>query len=749
MMDGNHRSNQDPSTGKQPHLSGDDDTVVTPTRGEQAKKTNNVLFTEKTLRFRFPPMTDGNPVAPSVLHARWMCVVQEEFGEEVHFFDNKNRRVPSIDPIRLDPKLIKAQFAWYTQPNKNKPNVAPQSQSNDRRSTQYILHRIRTSRSLSDIKANHKVRSLVNEHNFFVNDHRWNETEWDTMQLGFFFGIDPSFYDVDQATAQITETIKTALGGKKIPKFRIAFTSPKTTYGRRTISTKAYAIESQRSSSHEMISILKKAFKTTGAFVPYQMRRKHPESFQKMIRAQTSVLANNRIIHLNHIGSEAMYYMTDHIMAVPGVKAILPTKHADQLGQYKVSVLEKDFQRVRDHFLKYLQAWYDQYVEPDAQNPELKFPGPPIVAPIEADDYSDDDQSYMTVSINTAMSLASVLSDETITEPTETKVPKNLGTKKWSDVVSEVTYNSSGTHDKGRKEEPQSDVAIMTALSSSREEVDALKAQVAELLAEREKTAHTIAEAVTQQVAKALAERLPTVQEDQVTGQQFSQFIQTQDQKFEALTSMFAQMMAQQMQLTQPRQATVLMPVPMIAEQVTSPPTLGKRNAPLDLEDVINSDSMETEEPDNTRKRPDYRMSPQKPPPPRELSKSAAGIPPRQLNLSSPCNVPLPASPSAIDHQTESKQAGFSEDADVLSPANKNNPAQYQQQSISRYLTPESSIPLNPTPPSSPRSETSTSQDGSHASLSEAEDAQSTRRSGNESKTKTHQARRGSGQGTV
>jgi hypothetical protein len=155
-----------------------------------------------------------------------------------------------------------------------------------------------------------------------------------------------------------------------------------------------------------------------------------------MIRAQTSVLANNRIIHLNHIGSEAMYYMSDHITAVPGVKALLPTKHADSLGQYKVSVLEKDFQRVREHFQKYLQAWYDQYVEPDAQNPEHKFQGPPIVAPIEADDYSDDDQSYMTVSINTAMSLASVLSDETTTETT---VSNNLGPK--SGLTSSLKLN--------------------------------------------------------------------------------------------------------------------------------------------------------------------------------------------------------------------------------------------------------------------------------------------------------------------
>ena len=56
-----------------------------------------------------------------------------------------------------------------------------------------------------------------------------------------------------------------------------------------------------------------------------------------------------------------MYYMSDHITAVQGIKALLPTKYTD-LGQYKVFVAEKDFKRIREHLQKYIQPWYDQYV---------------------------------------------------------------------------------------------------------------------------------------------------------------------------------------------------------------------------------------------------------------------------------------------------------------------------------------------------------------------------------------------------
>jgi hypothetical protein len=146
-------------------------------------------------------MTDGDPVAPSVVHARWMCILQEEFGEAVQLFDNKNKIVPKLDPIRASKQLTKhPHFVWYAPVNtKRNMTTTPQMKSTDRRVTNYLLHRIRTSCSLSDIKANPKVHALLKDHNFHVNDHRWNETERDTTQHGFFFGIDPSFYNDDQA----------------------------------------------------------------------------------------------------------------------------------------------------------------------------------------------------------------------------------------------------------------------------------------------------------------------------------------------------------------------------------------------------------------------------------------------------------------------------------------------------------------------------------------------------------------------
>ena len=352
-------------------------------------------------------MKDGNNVSPPVLHYHFIAAVQEAFGDQIEILDNKNRRVEKIDMIRFDLKSQKNTFTWYGSSATTKQrDMNPSASSvnpNDRRTVKYVSHRIRTTCSMADIKANPRVRNLLIDHNFFVNFHRWDETEWDIVQLGFFFGMDPTFLTVDQATSKVTADLQAALSAKstprpKLPKFKLVFGSPKITHKNQAVRTKAYAIESQRSTSREVIALLKEAYKTTGSFISYQMRQRNQEALHKLIRAQTQYLARNRVILLNSIGEGAMFYLEQHILAISGVQGLLPTRHTEHLGQYKVSVQEKDFTRVRQHLAKHLLEWYHEHVSTDGLNQEGAYQGNLEVAPITSDYYSDDEQSYMTVS---------------------------------------------------------------------------------------------------------------------------------------------------------------------------------------------------------------------------------------------------------------------------------------------------------------------------------------------------------------
>ena len=431
-----------------------------------------------------------------------------------------------------------------------------------------------------------------------------------------------------------------------------------------------------------------------------------------------------------------MYYMSDHISAVPGIKALLPTKH-DTLGQYKISVTEKDFQRIRAHLQKYIKPWYDQFVEPDARNPESKFPGPSTVASIEADDYSEDEQSYMTVSVNTALSLTTVLSDDTL--PESAGIPKTVTqNRSWADDASDSSQNSRAIDQTPQRECDPKTSDIISALSTSQAQVDLLKAQVAELRAEREETANTIAEAVKKQVEQILATRTATINEDHIAGQQFNMFVPTQDRKIDALTSMFTQMMTAQQQFYQ-APSRHLAPTQQDTETTfeNKGPTLGKRNAIGDLDEVYDADRMETDDQETSRKRSDSRQTPQKAPQPVDSQPMGKHMEPRQLlPPSSPRRMPLPesppsTSPSRVSAAPESPESMTTE---IVPPAKADKRTKYQQQSMSRYLHENTPTRIS-NPPEVNRVTNTVPEDFNQASLSAAEDESYAQGSGNESET--------------
>ena len=161
----------------------DDDTVATPTRGAK-KVPSNSQVQEKTLRFRFPVMNGGNCVPPPVLHYHFIAALQEVFGDQIQFLvDNKNCKVGKVDLVRFHIKNQSSDFTWYySSPNQRTNQDQSESNNpNDRRTVKYVSHRICTTCTMAEIKANPRVKSLLTDHNFFVNFHRWDETEWETM----------------------------------------------------------------------------------------------------------------------------------------------------------------------------------------------------------------------------------------------------------------------------------------------------------------------------------------------------------------------------------------------------------------------------------------------------------------------------------------------------------------------------------------------------------------------------------------
>ncbi|KAI2491612.1 hypothetical protein MHU86_22956 [Fragilaria crotonensis] len=533
----------------------DDDTVITPTRGEKTRS-NNGLKIEKTIKFRFVPPRDKDGVHPAILHAHWMHEVTKAFGEDVKFFDNRNRIVGKVDPLRTNPEEHTLQFQLHFDRHTTQHRSRDRKENSDHlHVTSYIVHRIQTSVSLGELKEAANVIKLMKDHDFYVNEHRWSETDWETTQLGFLYGIDPQFHDIDQATIKVTKTIQQSFPRTKVPKFKLVYCSPKMRKGNgRIVRTKAYAIETMRADREELTKHLKTAYKEDGTFVQYKMRTRHPEAFERFIKAQTQMIATNYVIILNHIGPDAMHYLSDRISAIPGILSLLPCASVNEDGRYKVLVHQKNYHKVRDHLKDVIPKWYDEFVEPDAKAPEYRYPGPPEVSPIESDGDSQGDQSYLTISINTAMSIGSNLSTDSppiFVYPKQQQSSTDNSTFGGSQAMSSLNGRSWAETARGSrahsstdfKSSEESDIqrTLKKDLEISREEVAQLKERLAKIEEIRTQEQARIEEKVKEQVER---EREAI---DEKVKQQVALALQEQFSTFtQQMTTMFAQMMSTQ-----------------------------------------------------------------------------------------------------------------------------------------------------------------------------------------------------------
>jgi hypothetical protein len=147
--------------------------------------------------------------------------------DKIEVYDNKGKKVPEIDPLRWTNAHHTKAFDLHF-PRGSKPSEPMMTRnSTGREQPVIIVHRIKTSWSLSEIKTILTVQQVLRDHKVYLSEHRWKETVWNTTQLGFIVGLDPKFYNPEQAAECLIQDIKNHTTDKpKIPHFRMAFCTP-------------------------------------------------------------------------------------------------------------------------------------------------------------------------------------------------------------------------------------------------------------------------------------------------------------------------------------------------------------------------------------------------------------------------------------------------------------------------------------------------------------------------------------------
>jgi hypothetical protein len=145
-----------------------------------------------------------------------------------------------------------------------------------------------------------------------------------------------------------------------------------------------------------MLRILKQAYRNNNAFVPFQMKTRHPEAYVRCILPrQTKSISDHHVIMANNISIDAMYYLTDYINSVNGVIDIVASTSVMTNGRHKIMVNKDNFYSVRKEIMSKLPEWYEAHVPEDAKAVNRQFPDPPEVAPLFSDGYSSGDNTYM------------------------------------------------------------------------------------------------------------------------------------------------------------------------------------------------------------------------------------------------------------------------------------------------------------------------------------------------------------------
>ena len=156
-----------------------------------------------------------------------------------------------------------------------------------------------------------------------------------------------------------------------------------------------------------------KAYTDSHDFVPFAMRNKSPKAVANAIKRQSDQISSHYTVFLQNIGEDAMYYLSDHLLLIPGTIDLNPSKTFDLNGNYRLLVEKHAFRHVWKTLKSHLPLWFGEHVPLDAQPPADAYPGDPGVASIAEDGYSSGEDSYMNQSITSALSYDGSLYDNT------------------------------------------------------------------------------------------------------------------------------------------------------------------------------------------------------------------------------------------------------------------------------------------------------------------------------------------------
>jgi hypothetical protein len=220
-------------------------------------------------------------------HLRHASVLKEMYSsvpkDELQIINNPNKSIQLPNYQKwVNHKYYQQHFDTYTIPGKG-----------SRPDRHFVVHRIRTTLSLSTIRNDPHVFQALQENDVFMKSHYFQEDEWDTVNLGFMLFFDPSKHTRDDAKERIINNAleEDCYGDGKEDQFQLARGTPFLYVGGRRFPTQAYTVVCLRDNARDVDDMLKNAYRKTSHYVKFRLRNKNAQAFRRALQAQNYYLS--------------------------------------------------------------------------------------------------------------------------------------------------------------------------------------------------------------------------------------------------------------------------------------------------------------------------------------------------------------------------------------------------------------------------------------------------------------------------
>jgi hypothetical protein len=326
----------------------DDISVATATA-----ENRNIVYTkepkEYVAKFVFKPKNSETNTEVAKTHYKLLQAIKEIY-PDVKIFDSYNEEINKFPTLKSYAEYLRHFNLQFVKQNEKK----------NRKSLYLCFHRIITPVSLSEIRRHTIIATLLSKVNTQLTTHLWKEDETRIANLGFHVGVDPSNHLKEDFENSIRKKIAAVTNRniKNIPHFQCAFTSPylMDENGNKT-SSKSYDIQCRQQDAAELIKLLQQTYQVNPTFIFHKMRHQNLTAYRNAIRKQNLYLSRSRVVPIQGVHEEQMFYLENELLASNGILSALRHKLSEKTGRWSIMTTEQDFKEVCDLLKNNLSNW--------------------------------------------------------------------------------------------------------------------------------------------------------------------------------------------------------------------------------------------------------------------------------------------------------------------------------------------------------------------------------------------------------